>query len=544
MQKSQRFILVFYSSFFVLINLVSLNFYFIQQKNNISTLLTANQFNVYSNSQPLINKIHQRLNLNVYKGWYDYFDGNYRDISSDQYGSITDCSGYVYVHNCNFYSCHNGNGAGGGILFYNGLKDSDTKLLIEDCMFKDCHCKSKGGAFAMYESGQAVISKVCMINCYSDEGQSYSAFSLFFYYGNSNDRKNNALECSVAAVRYDYKANLAEMCYNHIEIRSVNISNNNLIKFTGLTISDGSQNPGAQIKFSTHARNKCQYIVFALSKFNNELIPSATVDYNNIILNEQTVDNHAVIYSDEYSTIKNTCILQNSSPYAFVSDGGSTTLDHCYVDMSEFRTRQNNNAGLYQNNMVTNTQQWVLHALTFLNRGDCVSSYDVLNILTPVFPTPTPKPTRSPSPSPSRSPSPTASRSPSPTASRSPSPTPSRSPSPTASRSPSPTPSRSPSPSPSRSPSPTASRSPSPTPSRSPSPSPSQSPSPSPSRSPCQTPEITPELTPAITPEITPEPTPAITPMITPEATPSQTSPFDWAKIFENQRKSKRHVFY
>jgi hypothetical protein len=303
--------------------------------------------------------------------WDEYFSGNPQTkFSSVQYNSRQNPKvSSVYVLNCLFNNINSE--SNGGALYCN----SATSFLVESSSFFSCKTSSNtGGAIYFTNSNsEYVFHGVCGYNCYSGA----ASYQFAYIVGNNIASSKNYFNYSSISRCVNENSNSYHIiCINGGDIccPSVNISMNKCQRYSGITCYPytDSNYVTCSISFLSFADNIATEDICVLL---NRGGAKYEMKYCNILRNTQETSIHGVIYSNGYTLIECSCILENTATYTFYvsSSSYSITLSNCTVDKTL------NNQKLITQNTVT--KSFVL-GLGHLTTRNCFAEYDSAGTLT------------------------------------------------------------------------------------------------------------------------------------------------------------------
>jgi hypothetical protein len=326
------------------------------------------------------------LLLHSKTSWKDYFPGtsptNYNSqlFTSRQTPSFT----YLHISKWLFRSITSSSSSGGALYCSNSV----TFLFVESSSFFSCKTSSsQGGAIYFYNtgSGQCVLYEVCGYDCCSTYSSSISYGQFAYIYVNDGVSSKNYVNYSsiVRCVIATSNQRCLLYLYNgKIYCPSVNVSMNKCKHFTGIycvPYVDSNSVTGSISYSSLVDNNPSSSIIISFDRSS----PKYEIKSCNIIRNIQGAPaNDGLIRMYGNTVIENSCVLENTANYIFLTYSSSTTtLSNCTVDSTS------NNGCLTIRNTVT--KSFIL-ALNHMSTKNCHSEYDSAGYLTPIIQTPSP----------------------------------------------------------------------------------------------------------------------------------------------------------
>jgi hypothetical protein len=326
-----------------------------------------------------------KLLLHSRNSWNDYFPGTSPTNNKSQLFTSrqTPSATYLHISNCLFRSIASSSSSGGALYCYNSV----TFLLVESSSFFSCKTSSSEGcAIYFYNtgSGQCVLHEVCGYDCCSTyNGYSHGQFA-YIYVNNGVSSKNyvnfsSIVRCVIATSN---QRCILYLYYGKTFCPSVNVSMNKCKHFTGINCvpSEDSNSVTGSISYSSLVDNNPSVsIIISFDRYG----PKYEIKSCNIIRNIQGVPaNDGLIRMYGNSVIENSCILENTANYIFLTSSSYTiTLSDCTVDLTS------NNGYLTIRNTITKS---FIIALNHMSTKNCHSEYDSAGTLTPIIQTPSP----------------------------------------------------------------------------------------------------------------------------------------------------------
>jgi hypothetical protein len=307
--------------------------------------------------------------------WGDYFTGSPTKIQSKEYGAsqpLSDSS--VHVSNCLFRTITST--SNGGAL---SCSSSVTYLLIESTSFFSCKTSGYGGAiyFVNTNSGQCVLYEVCGNDCCTTSN-TYGQFNCIEL-GNTASSKNYVNYSSIARCVNENSNTYHTLrhCYGINYCPSINVSMNKCYYRSGIYSIpySNSNSVTCSLSYSTFTDNSATHSICIMLYTTGA---KYEIKSCNILRNTQvSLGSGGTIRSDGDTTIKDSCILENTATYVLFQGSSYTiTLSNCIVDSTS-----------KSGNVVTQstvTKSFIL-ALNHISTRNCHAQYDSVGTLTAIL---------------------------------------------------------------------------------------------------------------------------------------------------------------
>jgi hypothetical protein len=300
------------------------------------------------------------------QSWSDFFQGspssNYNGLTSRL--SVT--SGTIYVFNSFFKKVEYLQGAGGAINFTSS--EDSSILLVEETTFLNCVSSGNGGGIYFYNKGNAVINKICAINCSTTGGN-----GNFYYNFVSNTKyyKNEINLTTVSSIE-SARGNTLYLYYGTIQISKINESFIYCLHTAAYRIepSGSAGEITGMVTYSTFYNNtatsyRCLNFGSCSSRILYKMVSC------NVIKNAQSSE--AVISFFESTEVEGTCILQNyGSSILYNGRTYTVSLSNCVTDFGSQTT-----GTITIKNVPATT---FINSLTHFASAECEAMYEVTGI--------------------------------------------------------------------------------------------------------------------------------------------------------------------